>query len=71
LHTTTGAEWKWEPNFYREETRIEISRIYQEIEGVNYFVKDDWSELFRFFERYQVPFDEFWGDFKGVFEALD
>ena len=71
LELTTDEVWQWEKEYYRADTDITISRIYLEKEGINCYVKGDWSEFFHFFQRYQVPFDAFWGDFKGVFEALE
>lgn len=59
----------WDENYTLENGR-QVSRIYQQLGGVNYYKEDDWHTIFPFFEKYLLAFDEFWADFKEVFVQL-
>ena len=71
FESITSEEWTWVEEVYDPETYRTLSRIYVEKEGLNHFVKEDWTELFQFFEKHMVPLDEFWGEFQEVFKQLE
>lgn len=70
LTDLAGEDLVWEEEAFLDDGRP-ISRIGVEKHGLHVFNKKDWAELFKFFERYQVPFHEFWTDFKEIFVALE
>lgn len=69
LHNTTGSEWIWEPVFY-DDAGNELSRIYQEIPGVNIYQKETWPVAFEFFQSLLLPLDEIWANAIEVFLDL-
>jgi hypothetical protein len=70
LHDAIGMEMIWIPRFTHPSTGKQMSRLYLEKTGLNMFNRADWGPLFLFFEGHYVALDEFWSDFKGVFDAL-
>ena len=70
FHNTLGEEWIWEEN-YTSDLGIEWSRVYSEIENVNLYNKENWKEIFQFYEKRLVRFDEFWNEFKELFKQLE
>jgi len=71
LEANTDSSWEWEQEYYNPEIRQDVSRIGIEKVGLNCFNKEHWSEAFHFFEKYIVGLDEFWADFRIIFEDLD
>ncbi|BAU54987.1 DUF4268 domain-containing protein [Mucilaginibacter gotjawali] len=69
LHTTTGEEWLWELH-HTDDSGKTTSRIYQQINGVSIFNKNDWPALISFFKPRIIALDEFWNDVKDGFDAL-
>lgn len=70
MESTIGQSLIWEPVYTLEETGKEISRIYTVLQYKNIYRKEDWAEMFQFFEELIVPLDEFWSDFKDIFIEL-
>lgn len=64
-----GEAWIWEPEHYLDSGQC-ISIIYITLPGINIYQKEDWGNIFRFFEQYLVPFDEMWSMVKAIFEDL-
>ncbi len=69
FYSTVGEDWLWEP-FGTDEYGKTISRIYQQIDGVSIFNKNDWPALISFFKPRIIALDEFWNDVKYGFDAL-
>jgi hypothetical protein len=65
-----GEEWNWERKS-KNENGIHCSRISTVIENVNIFEKNTWHEIFEFFEKNLVNFDQFWNEFNEIFKQLD
>ncbi len=70
FHSTQNEEWNWEEN-YTSEIGIEWSRVYIELENVNIYNKENWQEIFEFFEGKLLKFDEFWNEFFELFKQLE
>ena len=70
FHSTQNEEWNWEEN-YTSEFGIEWSRVYIELENVNIYNKENWQEIFEFFEGKLLKFDEFWNEFFELFKQLE
>jgi len=69
FHNILGEEWIWE-ECYTNNYGIQCSRIYIELKGKNYFLKDDWSALFEFFKLRLIKLDQFWCDANETFIDL-
>lgn len=69
LHNILGEEWVWDPE-YINDYGIKCGRIYMELEGKNYYLQDDWPELFEFFKERLIKLDEFWCDANETFVDL-
>ncbi len=69
FHSELGEEWDWDPEAYTE-TGQPIVRISKTRNGVNIFNKNDWKEIFEFFEPRLVAFDSFWTEFNEIFITL-
>jgi hypothetical protein len=63
------GKWIWVPDDQDEEGRP-LSRIYQTLEPVNIFNKQDWPALISFFKERIIAFDAFWSEAKYGFEDL-
>jgi len=69
LHETLGEEWTWEPHA-TDANGLPLTRIYQELTGVNIFDRESWPALISFFKPRIVALDAFWADAQYTFEAL-
>jgi hypothetical protein len=69
LHITTGEEWLWEM-YHTDENGKTTSRIYQQLNDVSIFNKNDWPALISFFKPRIIALDEFWNDVKDGFDGL-
>ncbi|HJW16508.1 MAG TPA: DUF4268 domain-containing protein [Flavisolibacter sp.] len=63
------GSWHWLLNS-EDENGQPISIVYDEIEGVSIFNKEDWPKLISFFKPRIVALDEFWNMVKYSFESL-
>ncbi len=61
--------WQWALHS-EDENGQPISMLYDKIEGVSIFKKEDWPQLISFFKPRIVALDEFWNLVKYSFEAL-
>lgn len=69
LHETLGETWHWE--LYAEYAHGQpLSRIYQALEPVNLFSRDDWPRLISFFKPRLMALDEFWSNAQYAFDEL-
>jgi hypothetical protein len=63
------GSWQW--LLYSEDENAQpISIVYDEMEGVSIFNKEDWPKLISFFKPRIVALDEFWNMVKYSFESL-
>lgn len=69
LHETLAEEWTWALHTTDENYKT-ISRIYQEINPVNVFNRDDWPTLISFFKPRIILLDTFWADAQYAFADL-
>ena len=69
LHATLGEEWTWSLHV-TEEGKV-VSRIFTELEGVNFFDKENWPSLISFFKQRLIKLDEFWSQAKYGFDVLE
>jgi hypothetical protein len=69
LHEYVGEEWKWELHTSNEFGKT-ISRIYNDINNVSIFKKDDWPTLISFFKPRIIALDDFWSGAQYSFDAL-
>lgn len=69
LHAAVREEWHWEPTAVNEHGQP-LSCIYQELQPVNLFNRDDWPALISFFKPRLIALDEFWSEAQYAFEAL-
>ena len=69
LHETMGETWTWAPDATDAQGQP-LSRIYQDLSGVNLFSRDDWPALISFFKPRLIALDAFWVDAQYAFEAL-
>jgi hypothetical protein len=63
------GNWMWKLHEQNEEGR-RVSRIFQVMEPVNIFNKQDWPALISFFKTNVMAFDAFWTEAKYGFEDL-
>jgi hypothetical protein len=66
---TLPGTWIWKLHDQDEEGR-RVSRIYQVLEPVNIFDKQDWPALISFFKEREIAFDAFWTEVKYGFEDM-
>jgi hypothetical protein len=69
LHGAMGEEWSWVLHDQDENGKT-VSRIYQQISGVNVFNREDWPALISFFKPRIIALDAFWTDAQYSFEEL-
>ncbi|MBL4705110.1 MAG: DUF4268 domain-containing protein [Flavobacteriales bacterium] len=69
LDAQLKEEWDWNSEHYTE-TGQKIVRISKTRNGVNLFRKDDWKEIFEFYESRMVALDAFWSEFGELFIML-
>lgn len=69
LHNELNEEWNWDQEAFTETGRP-IIRISSTRNGVNIYQKDDWKEIFEFFEPRMIALDTFWSEFSEIFIIL-
>ena len=69
LNNELGEEWDWDKEA-NTETGQQIIRISKTRNGVNLHNKNDWNEIFKFFEPRLVALDSFWTEFNDIFIIL-
>ena len=69
LEAESGAEWNWEKEAFDQQGKP-MARIYQTRDGLSLYNKQDWGDLFQFFESCIVPLDSVWADCSEVFKDL-
>lgn len=62
-------EWQWVLHSTNEQGKI-VSKIYNELQDVSIFKKEDWPALISFFKQHIIALDAFWSNVKYSFEAL-
>lgn len=65
-----NEDWEWELH-NKDEYGKTISRIFKQLDNVSIFNKNDWPALISFFKPRIIALDEFWGDVKYGFDALN
>ena len=69
MDKTLPGSWQWLLNS-EDENGQPISIVYDEIEGVSIFNKQDWPKLISFFKPRIIALDEFWNMVKYSFDSL-
>lgn len=69
LHATLEEEWEWQLQARVAEEKV-ISRIYEELNGVSVFNREQWPELISFFKPRIIALDQFWENARFSFEGL-
>jgi hypothetical protein len=69
MESIIPGPWQWLLHS-QDENGQPISIVYDEIEGVSIYKKEDWPMLISFFKPRIVALDEFWSMVKYSFEAL-
>jgi len=69
LHDAVGEELIWDEIVFNEFEKP-VSKIHVELENVNIYNKNDWQEVFGFFEKRIVGLHRFWLDFNEIFIQL-
>ncbi|UYZ59019.1 DUF4268 domain-containing protein [Hymenobacter latericus] len=69
LEETLGEPWVWELEA-TDEYGQPLSRIYQELTGVNMYNREHWPELISFFKPRLVALDAFWSTAQYAFDEL-
>ena len=67
--TSHCEEWEWDP-LANTETGQQIMRVSKTRNGVNLYNKNDWHEVFTFFESRLLAIDSFWCEFGELFLVL-
>ncbi len=67
LGQTTGEEWNWELHGQNEYGN-RISRVSQELNGVNIFKEADWPAIISFLKPRIIALDKFWMMVKDGFQ---
>ena len=69
LEQVTGETWQWLPQTTDAHGKA-ISLIFNSLEGVNVFRRDDWPAIISFFKTFMISLDKFWCEYKYAFEQL-
>jgi hypothetical protein len=69
LHNSLDEQWHWRLRT-KDENGKTVSRIYNELYGVNIFKQDDWPQIISFLKPRILVLDEFWNNVKDRFEDL-
>lgn len=69
LENETGEEWEWS-EAETIDTGKTISRVYQQIDGVNIFRQEQWPDIISFLKPRIIALDIFWTDAKEIFEMI-
>jgi hypothetical protein len=69
LHEAMGEAWTWALHDQDENGKT-VSRIYQQLPGVNVFNREDWPTLISFLKPRLIALDAFWADAQYSFESL-
>ncbi|MBT4774279.1 MAG: DUF4268 domain-containing protein [Crocinitomicaceae bacterium] len=69
FHAQVNEEWEWD-SLACTETGQQIIRVSKTRNGVNIFNKNDWLEVFTFFEPRLLAIDSFWCEFGELFLIL-
>ncbi|MCW3091266.1 MAG: hypothetical protein JWP81_2335 [Ferruginibacter sp.] len=70
FHQFTGEEWQWQLHSSSLDGKI-ISTISTSLQQVNILNKDDWPAIISFLKPRLISLDEFWCEYKFVFEGVD
>jgi len=70
LHSSLSEDWEWQLHSTDENGKT-VSRIVKRIDGVSIFNKGDWPALISFFKPRIIALDQFWGDARYAFDALN
>jgi hypothetical protein len=63
-----GPGWKY--NQQHTSGGRTVSALYQEISGVNVFIKSDWPAIISFLKRLLLCFDQFWTDHRDLYAMI-
>ena len=69
LTDAIGEGLIWEKVMFNQHQKP-ISRLYIELDNVNLYKKEDWQQVFEFFEKRIVGLHRFWVDFNEIFIQL-
>lgn len=69
MEASMKYETIWDEKSYTVDGKI-YSRIYWELEGVNYFNEEDHSKIYDFLKDRLLEFDEFYQEFKEILISL-
>ena len=69
LENILEEEWLWKLHVSDENGKT-VSRVYQKIDGVSVFRKEDWPALISFFKPRMIALDEFWSDAQYSFDLF-
>ena len=66
LHFLLGEEWKWEQHV-QDENGKPISRVSEELAGVNIYNEADWPRIISFLKPRIIALDAFWNEVRDGF----
>jgi len=70
LHNSIGDDWVWE-EFCFNEFGQPVSKVQIVLENVSIYNKEDWQNVFYFYEKRLLGLHGFWVDFKDIFKQLE
>ena len=68
LEIKTGEPWTWQAP--HQEQGKTISRVYQQLDGVNIFNQADWPDIISFLKPRLIALDAWWQEARYGFEML-
>ncbi len=70
LHDCSANEWLWMPDDTDEFGRV-VSRVMQQLHGVNVMNTDHWPQIISFLKHHMVALDAFWDMVKDGFSDIE
>ena len=69
LEEISGKKWMWE-EIAVNSSGNEIARIYIKHDKLNVFEESSWPSIISFFKSGIIKLDEFWNEYRDIFEML-
>jgi hypothetical protein len=67
LEQTMGAPMNWELEYIRENGKS-VSRIYQQLEGINIYDSSTWPAAYEFMYREMMKLEDFYREYRDYFK---
>jgi len=70
LEEILEEKWEWQPDWINE-VGTPIARIYSKQGNLNVYKENDWPKIISFLKTSIIHLDEFWNEYREIFDMLN